>query len=69
MLFCLYFSMSTKQNAILSYLQNTGSQRLIYRTVGEQLQITSEKYGNRDAIVAYEDNKRYNFAEAHDKVC
>ncbi|XP_059608378.1 medium-chain acyl-CoA ligase ACSF2, mitochondrial-like [Phlebotomus argentipes] len=45
----------------LSYFHNNGSQPLIYRTIGQELRRVASEYGDLEAIVAPEEQKRLTF--------
>jgi hypothetical protein len=49
-----------------SYFHHLGEYPLHYRTVGQQISISGEKYANREAIVS--GNERITFAELKDQV-
>lgn len=52
----------------LSYLHNVSDIPLVYRTIGQQLGITAEKYGSQEALVSLHETKRFTFSEIIDKV-
>lgn len=51
----------------LSYFHNVGVTPLVYRTVGQQLQITADLFPNRECIVSCHERTRYTFPEILDK--
>ncbi|ALC38570.1 CG12512 [Drosophila busckii] len=44
-----------------SYIHHIGKEPLIYRNVGQQLQLTASQYGSNEAIVSCHEDKRYTF--------
>lgn len=52
----------------LSYYHKAGNQTLVYRTLGQQLKISADKYADREALISYHEQKAISFAEALDKV-
>lgn len=50
----------------LSYLHNIGKDPLRALTIGYLLEITANKYPNREAIVSVEQNQRLTFQELFD---
>ncbi|XP_054743567.1 medium-chain acyl-CoA ligase ACSF2, mitochondrial-like [Anastrepha obliqua] len=46
-----------------AYFHHVGKEPLLYRTFGEQLQISASKYSARPALISYHEGKRYSFAE------
>lgn len=51
-----------------SYYHNFGTEPLVYRTLGQNFDLAAEKYGDREAIVSCQDQKRYTFTEMQEKV-
>lgn len=51
-----------------SYFHSVSRIPLVYRTVGEQLQLMAQKFGNRDAIVTVNNGLRLTYAELLQKV-
>lgn len=54
------YSSSTRQP---SYFHNVGAEPLKYRTLGQQLALTADKYGDREAIVSCHENVRLTYSE------
>ncbi|XP_036327904.1 medium-chain acyl-CoA ligase ACSF2, mitochondrial-like [Rhagoletis pomonella] len=46
-----------------AYFHQVGNEPLLYRTLGQQVQISASKYGERPALISRHENKRYTFAE------
>lgn len=51
----------------LSYFHNVGATPLVYRTIGQQLQISAELFPNRECIVSCHEGIRYTFPEILEK--
>ncbi|KAL5279664.1 ACSF2.2 family protein [Megaselia abdita] len=51
-----------------SYYHKTGKDPLVYRTIGQQLDLSSERYPNDEAVVFCEENKRLNFSDLKSQV-
>lgn len=61
-----YYSSSTlvhKSAGNLSYYHKVGSLPLLYRTIGQQLTLTAEKYPNRNAVVSCHENQALTYPE------
>ncbi|XP_063697719.1 medium-chain acyl-CoA ligase ACSF2, mitochondrial [Culicoides brevitarsis] len=57
----------TQNGPKLSYFHHVGSSPLIFRTVGQQLQMSADLYPNRECIVSCHEGKRYTFPEILEK--
>mgnify|MGYP002716824932 FL=1 len=53
---------------LISYKHIGGNTPLIYKTVGDVLDKTAEKYGDRTAIVSCYQNKRITYREVKEQV-
>ncbi|XP_055837759.1 medium-chain acyl-CoA ligase ACSF2, mitochondrial isoform X2 [Episyrphus balteatus] len=51
-----------------SYFHYIGKEKLLYKTLGQQLDETAQKHPNTEAIVSYHEGKRYTFASVKDIV-
>ncbi len=52
----------------MSYYHHASAEPFIYRTVGEQLDIMTEKFPERECLVFCEEEKRYTYASLHAEV-
>lgn len=50
-----------------SYIHHIGKKPLVYRNVGQHLQIAAEKYPNNEALVSCHENKRLTFSDVLEK--
>lgn len=67
LLISLIYSYVTKPS-LSSYWHQIGREPLAYRTVGQQFEKISEKYGDREAIVSCYNQQRFTYQEVLDKV-
>ncbi|XP_034471634.1 medium-chain acyl-CoA ligase ACSF2, mitochondrial [Drosophila innubila] len=49
--------------ATSSYIHNIGKEPLVYRNVGQQLELAASKFGSTEAIVSCHEAKRYTFRD------
>lgn len=52
----------------LSYYHNPGTMPLIYRTIGQQLELSAKKYPNTGALISDHENKTITFPEILERV-
>ncbi|CAD7079650.1 unnamed protein product [Hermetia illucens] len=61
---CLYSSSSSDSSSSLrgpSYYHNVGKEPLVYRSIGQQLELTAQSYPDREGIVSIYENNRLTF--------
>ncbi|XP_039501486.1 medium-chain acyl-CoA ligase ACSF2, mitochondrial [Drosophila santomea] len=54
-------SISTSMPTLISHKHHIGKEPLVYRTVGQQLELSAQDYGHVEAIVSCHEGKRYTF--------
>ncbi|BFF94458.1 medium-chain acyl-CoA ligase ACSF2 mitochondrial [Drosophila madeirensis] len=54
-------SVSTSMPVLISYRHHIGKEPLVYRTVGQELELSASKYADTEAIVSCQEGKRYTF--------
>ncbi|XP_030565520.1 medium-chain acyl-CoA ligase ACSF2, mitochondrial [Drosophila novamexicana] len=54
-------SLSTSSAAFNSYLHHIGKEPLVYRNVGQQLELAASQFGSTEALVSCHEAKRYTF--------
>ncbi|KAH8412882.1 hypothetical protein KR009_006446, partial [Drosophila setifemur] len=54
-------SISTSKPILISHKHHVGKDPLVYRTIGNQLELSAAEYGNVEAIVSCHEGKRYTF--------
>ncbi|XP_043650714.1 medium-chain acyl-CoA ligase ACSF2, mitochondrial [Drosophila teissieri] len=54
-------SISTSMPTLISHKHHIGKEPLVYRTVGQQLELSAGHYGDVEAIVSCHEGKRYTF--------
>ncbi|KAL5285432.1 ACSF2.2 family protein [Megaselia abdita] len=64
----LTFGITRRFSSKPSYFHNPGKTPLVYRNVGQQLEISTRRFPNREAIVACSENERLTFADLDEKV-
>ncbi|KAH8411952.1 hypothetical protein KR222_003560, partial [Zaprionus bogoriensis] len=52
---------TTRPTRAGSYIHNVGKHPLVYRAVGQQLELSSSDFASTEAIVSCQENKRYSF--------
>ncbi|KAH8352452.1 hypothetical protein KR084_004282 [Drosophila pseudotakahashii] len=61
---CVFNSMrsiSSSMPILISHKHHVGKEPLVYRTIGQQLELTASNYGDVEAIVSCHEGKRYTF--------
>ncbi|XP_017063299.2 medium-chain acyl-CoA ligase ACSF2, mitochondrial [Drosophila eugracilis] len=61
---CVFNSMRSISSSIptlISHKHHVGKDHLVYRTIGQQLELATQDYGDVEAIVSYHEGKRYTF--------
>ncbi|KAH8389117.1 hypothetical protein KR200_012218 [Drosophila serrata] len=54
-------SISTSMPILISHRHHVGKESLIYRTIGNQLELSAAEFGDTEAIVSCHEGKRYTF--------
>jgi hypothetical protein len=63
------WSVVQPKEAKQSYYHQPGETKLLYRTIGQQIKVASQKFADNEAIVSCHEDTRLTYAEALDKVC
>lgn len=53
---------------MMSYYHHTSAEPFIYRTIGDQLDVITEQFSDRECLILCEENKRYTYALLHAEV-
>lgn len=61
------YSYSSSSSRRPSYIHNVGSEPLKFRTIGEQLSLSADKYGDREALVSCHENRRITYGQVKEK--
>lgn len=64
----MIYSIYSRCSQGISYIHKVGTEPLQYKTIGQILQQSADKYGDREALVSCHEKSRHTFAETLEKV-